>query len=82
MDESTHVKTVVRSSRHWHEPNVAVGVYTDGIKVEISLEDLIKCIITDMKHPIWIQTRSKMESEALAVVEAVLNKKKESTNYV
>jgi len=82
MDESTHVKTVVRSSRHWHEPNVEVGVYTDGIKVEIALEDLLLAIIADMKHPFWIMSKSKMEKEVLAVLDSVLNKKKESTNYV
>jgi hypothetical protein len=80
--EGSLVKHIVHISRHWNNPNIEVKVFSDGISIEMSLEDLIKAIAADMPHPAFAVTRSRTEASMLSVLESVLNKAKESSTHV
>ena len=82
MDTNHSQKQIVHISRHWDNPTIAVRVNDRGIEIAISLENFCKAIVAEIKHPILIQTRSKMESQVLGVLESVLEKVKESSNYI
>jgi hypothetical protein len=75
-------KHVLHISRHWDNPSIAVKVYSQGISLEISVEDFCRALAAEMPHPLTVLSRSKMESNLLSVVDAVLGKIKESSAHV
>ena len=81
MDIATG-KTTLHISRHWHAPEIAITVYRDGIAIETSIEDFCKAIVAEISHPWKTVTRGGLEKNVLAVLEATLNKIKESSTHV
>lgn len=41
-------KNSVLVARRWHQPNVEVGVSTDGIRVHLPLEDFVQALLHEM----------------------------------
>ncbi len=76
------VKTLVHVSRHWDNPAINVRVYREGIEIEISLDDFCSAIVDEIGHPAFTFSREKLRASVLDAVDIVLDKVKQSSNYV
>lgn len=74
-------RAMVVISRHWHQPNVVVGIDQEKIRLELSLEDFCKAVAQEVPHPAKCFTRKGLEENMLAAMEIVLAKAKEASVY-
>jgi hypothetical protein len=79
------VKNSVVISRYWHEPRINVSIFHDpdapkgGIRLEISLQDLIKAMAQEVRNPMGILTRAQLEAALTQASAASLEKIKEAS---
>jgi len=66
-------------SRHWHQPEVLVGIDVEKIRLELSVEDFCKALVQEIPHPMKTLTRKGLEGDLLEAVQIVLGKAKESS---
>ena len=66
-------------SRHWHQPDIVVGIDHEHIRLELSLEDFTKALVAEIRHPVTFLTRSGLEVNIVAAIDTVLAKAKESS---
>ena len=74
-------REMVVISRHWHQPNVVVGIDKEKIRLELSLEDFCRAVVSEIPHPAATFTRKGLEANILAALQVVLAKAKESSVY-
>lgn len=77
-----HKRTMLVISRHWDNPHISVSVSDERIALEMPVEDFIKALVKDAKHPIGVHTRKQLESELLKALEVVVPKIKEASAAV
>lgn len=69
-------------SRHWHEPEVRVGVDHEQIRLEMSVEDFCRALVQEIPHPVLCFTRKGLTENVVAAVAVVLGKVKETSVHV
>jgi len=84
MTEKTHLVI----SNHWHNPGINIIIKHDSespqgsIHVEMSMEDFMKALAKELKHPICVWSRKKQTKELKDACTTVLEKAKQATNQV
>jgi hypothetical protein len=82
MTPASKQKEIIHVSRHWDNPAITVAVHSDGIAIQITLEDLLRALAYEIDHPAFAMTRAGIEKRMLAAVGTVLNKVKESSAHI
>ena len=72
-------KAMVVISRHWHGPEIKIAIDHEAIRLEISLEDFVKALVAEIRHPVTFFTRGGLEGNIVAAIDTVLAKAKEAS---
>lgn len=81
MSTNPATRTMVVISRHWHQPQVVVGIDHEHIRLELSLEDFCVALAAEVPHPSLTMTRAGLEGQLVEAMHRVLFKTKESSVY-
>lgn len=75
-------RTALVISRHWDNPTIIVTISDQRISLEMSIEDYLSAIASDIRHPGQIFTRAGLEEELIKANRLVLEKVKETSATV
>lgn len=76
------MKSEVTISRHWSHPKIHVTVSTEGISLQISIEDFISALIKEIGPVTWVVTSLQFRKRVDEAVIVVLEKMKEESSKV
>jgi hypothetical protein len=82
------MKTCLVQSNYWHNPGIKITLQHDhlapegAIHVEMALEDVLKALQADFKHPLLLWSRKQLKSSLEAAMTSVLEKMKHATSEV
>ena len=82
LNPETIVKEVVHISRHWHSPQIQITLHSDGIALEMSLEDFCKALAAELPHPLTTFTRKSLQNQVSEAIIPVLEKIKQASIHV
>jgi hypothetical protein len=72
-------RSVVVISRHWHNPAIEVGVSSDGIQIDMAVEDFCRALVAEIPHPVMCFTRTGLADNIVAAMDVVLEKAKQAS---
>ena len=77
------MKETVTISRKWNNPEIKMAVNGIQIHMEMSLDDFVTALLTELEHPTTIWTRGQMDAKVrAAVIRVVEGVKEESVKIV
>lgn len=73
------MKETVTISRKWNHPEIKMMVNGIQIHMEISLEDFVTALLTELEHPVTIWTKNQLDTKVRAAVGRVIEGVKEES---
>jgi len=66
-------------SKRFHNPEIKYTVVHDALSLEISLDDYLKALISEIGSPLWMLTPASLEKKLLAASASVIQDMKNQT---
>lgn len=68
-------------SKHWHSPEILVSVKDEGIQLDVSLDDFVNALLTEMQHPLKSFTKTRSDQAVRDAVVSILEKLKQASAH-
>ena len=73
------MKSVVTISRHWKDLKIRTDISTEGIAIQMSMEDFITALKQEIGSVTWVVTQKAFDKRLDAAIEKILTGMKEET---
>jgi ABC-type enterochelin transport system substrate-binding protein len=76
------MKTMVTISRYWTKPEILTTITDESISLQISMDDFIKALKTEIESVTWTFTKVTFEKQLDEAINRVIEKVKEESAKV
>jgi len=73
------MKSIVTISRHWKNPKITTSISTDGIAIQMSMEDFVTALKEEIGSVTWVVMQKTFSERLDAAVEKVISGMKQET---
>ena len=73
------MKSVVTISRYWKNPKITTSISTEGISIQMNMEDFITALKQEIGSVTWVVTQKTFNERLDIAIEKVLAGMKEET---